>query len=243
MGSLTSRASTPLKTGLATSHQSIRRPARRSVRRCAGILFGFNGTHIVDPPDGKLPIQPWAAEKRKQLNATNNGVASTRNIEDLDPQTRCLLPGVPRSNWSVPYSGFQFIQTPGYVVILGEWNHHYRIIPLDGRPHLNPDVHLYMGDSRGRWEGNTLVVDTTNLSGETWFDQAGTFNSDAMHVTERFTVLDPNTIDIRATIDDPKVYTRPWTVQVIRRRAPKDYQLFEYACTEGNHALDLILQK
>jgi len=115
-------------------------------------------------------------------------------IEDLDPQTRCLPAGVPRSNYAVPYSGFHIVQAPGTVTILSEWNHLYRIIPLGQRAqHLPPAIRLYMGDSIGHWDGNTLVVDTTNLNDKTWLDMGGTFHSDALHVIERYTAIDADT--------------------------------------------------
>src|SRR5260370_41420913 len=98
-----------------------------------------------------------------------------------------------------------------------------------------------MGDSRGHWEGNTLVVDVTNFNDKTWLDMSGTFHSDALHVAERFTIVDPNTLNYEATIEDPKVFTKPWTLTIVRKRAEQGYELFEYACQEGNHALESML--
>jgi hypothetical protein len=202
-------------------------------------------TMIVDPPDGKVPMQPWALAKRTEI------MANQEKVENLDPRVRCLQSGIPRANLPVGYNTYQILQIPGYVVILYEWNHMYRYIPLDGRPHLNPNVRLPLGDSRGRWEGNTLVVDVTNFTDTTWAvghgappDGApasalstghGVFHTENLRVVERFTLTDANTIEYQATIEDPKVFTRPWTIRFNAfNRAPADHELFEYACHEGN---------
>ncbi|MGE3511979.1 MAG: hypothetical protein AB7N65_24205 [Vicinamibacterales bacterium] len=200
---------------------------------------------IIDPPDGRIPLQPWAAEQREKI------VAGQEKAELLDPRVRCLQSGLPRANLPVFYNSYQIMQTPGYVVILYEWNHMTRFIPLDGRPHVHPKVRLPMGDSRGRWEGNTLVVDVTNFTDRTWAvghgappegapasaisTGHGVFHSEALHVVERFTMKDKDTIHYEATIEDPKVFTRPWTIAFDAFvRAPSDHMLFEYACHEGN---------
>jgi hypothetical protein len=125
-------------------------------------------------------------------------------------------------------------QTPGHVLILNDYAHTFRIIPTDGRPHLGPNIKLFEGDSRGRWEGNTLVVDVTNQRDRTWLDHVGNFYSDAVHVVERFTMIHPDVIHYQATIDDPKVYTRPWTMALgWRRTTEPGYEMFENACWEG----------
>jgi hypothetical protein len=200
---------------------------------------------VVDPPDGKIPLQPWAVAKRTEI------VAHQDSVEHLDPRVRCLQSGLPRANLPVGYNTYQFLQIPGHVVLLYEWNHMYRYVPLDGRPHISPNIHLPMGDSRGRWEGNTLVVDVTNFTDTTWAvghgappDGApasaistghGVFHSDALHVVERFALIDRDTIQYEATIEDPKVFTQPWKIRFNAfTRAPADHQLFEYACHEGN---------
>ena len=128
----------------------------------------------------------------------------------------------------------QIVQTPGYVLVFGSFAHTYRVIPTDGRPHLPSDIHLFMGNSRGRWEGNTLVVDVTNLRDRTWFDHVGNFYSDMVHVVERWTMFDPDVNALRATIDDPSVYTRPWTMALgWRRNSEPGYEVWENACWEG----------
>ena len=210
---------------------------------------------IVDPADGKLPYQPWADAKHKEIDdRLGDWSSTTRSILYVDTQARCLPAGVPRFNYAVPYSGYQFLQIPGHVVMLGEWNHAYRIIPLDGRPHISPDIRLWMGDSRGHWEGKTLVVDTTNLNGQEWLDMFGTIHSDAMHVVERYTMTSEDRIDYEAVIEDSKVLTKPVKMTWIFERATKKrsssdvvaagftlsempnehYELYEYACHEGN---------
>ncbi len=128
-------------------------------------------------------------------------------------------------------NNIQFVQTPGYVVILTEMIHDARVIPLDGRPRLPATVRRWTGDPRGRWEGDTLVVDVTGLRAETWFDRAGNFHSDALHVVERFTRTSPDVVNYDVSIDDPKVFTRPWKMTMpVYRRQEKDLQLLEYEC-------------
>ncbi len=204
-----------------------------------------NKPMTIDPPDGKIPMQPWVAAKRKEI------YDKQEKAEFLDPRVRCLQAGVPRANTPVYYNSYQILQKPGYVVIVYEWNHMTRIIPLDGRPHLDPRIRLPMGDSRGRWEGNTLVVDVTNFNDDTWVlghgaigegqpsssatSGHGIVHSPDLHVVERYTPVDGNLIRYQATIEDPKAFTRPFTVAfdaMVRGRA--DHQLFEYACHEGN---------
>lgn len=192
---------------------------------------------IVEPGDGKVPLQPWASTRRKEI--ADNYRDPNGNTEYIDPSARCLGAGVPRINYVTPYNGYQFLQIPGYIVFFAEWNHEARIIPLDRRPHVASGIRLWMGDSRARWEGNTLVVDVTNFNGKAWFDWL-TFHSDALRVVERFTIVDSDTISYEATIDDPKVFTKPWKVAFPFRRAQPGYRLFEYACHEGNHFMQNV---
>jgi hypothetical protein len=189
---------------------------------------------IVDPPDGRIPYQPWAREKRDRLY---QAAFHPQNTMEVDPQARCVPGGSPRMSYQLP---FQIMQMPGYVVFLYEHVHQYRIIPLDGRPHLTDKVKLFGGDSRGHWEGNTLVVDVTNNNGLNWLDVAGDFHTDAFHVVERWTRVSADTLRYEATIEDPNVYTRPWKIALTERfltDGQKPYQLMEEACYEGNRAL------
>lgn len=192
--------------------------------------FGVPAGHgvVVDPPNGKIPYQPWALEKKKDI--------LEHHLFD-DPQAHCWLSGVPRQMYT-PF-GFQILQPPGYVVLLYEAFHSYRIIPLDGRPHASAAIHMFEGDSRGHWERDTLVVDVTNQNEKTWFDMAGNFHSDALHVIERYTMTDLNTIQYEATLEDPKVFTQPWKIafELGRNREP-DYEQMEYACVEGEKDLE-----
>ena len=192
--------------------------------------FGVPAGHgvVVDPPNGKIPYQPWALEKKKDI--------LEHHLFD-DPQAHCWLSGVPRQMYT-PF-GFQILQPPGYVVLLYEAFHSYRIIPLDTRPHASAAIHMFEGDSRGHWERDTLVVDVTNQNEKTWFDMAGNFHSDALHVIERYTMTDLNTIQYEATLEDPKVFTRPWKIafELGRNREP-DYEQMEYACVEGEKDLE-----
>ena len=183
---------------------------------------------IVDPPDHTIPYTPAA-------QAIKNRRFANRHDPDLkvrDPIFRCLLAGVPRFAFLQP---FRIIQTPGYVLFLYQYEHAFRVIPLDGRPHLEENIKLWSGDSRGRWEGNTLVVDVTNHDARTWFDQAGALHSDALHVVERYAFVDANTINYEATLEDPKAYTRPWKIAFTHKRtAEQGFELFEDACYEGH---------
>jgi hypothetical protein len=143
-----------------------------------------------------------------------------------------------------PYNNnYQIVQSPGYVTILAEMNHEARIIPTDGRPHLRPEIAQWQGDSRGRWEGDTLVVESTGFKfnnqsrfGVSYLDGMTDQN---LRVTERFTRISPDTITYRATIDDPTVYSKPWTVELSMTK--RDDPIFEYACNEGNYGLAGIL--
>lgn len=188
---------------------------------------------VVDPPDGKIPYQPWALAKKKDL--------SEHHLFE-DPQAHCYLSGVPRQMYT-PF-GFQILQPAGSVVLLYEAFHSYRIIPLDGRPHIPDAIRLFEGDARGHWEGDTLVVDVTNQNPGTWFDMAANFHSDALHVVERFTMKDSRTIAYEATLDDTKVFTQPWKIafNLIRSHA-SDYEQMEYACVEGEKDLQHYTEK
>jgi len=182
---------------------------------------------VVDPPNGKIPYQPWALEKKKDIVA--------HHMFD-DPQAHCWLSGVPRQMYT-PF-GFQILQPPGNVLLLYEAFHSYRIIALNGRPHPADAVRMFEGDSRGHWEGDTLVVDVTNQNEKTWFDMSGNFHSDALHVIEHYTMVDANTIRYEATLEDPKVYTQPWKIAFdLGRNLEANYEQLEYACVEGEQDL------
>jgi hypothetical protein len=188
---------------------------------------------IVDPPDGKVPaLTPAAQKKQDELRVAARGHASD-GPESRALTERCLLwptagpPMLP----SFYNNNYQIVQGPGYVTILVEMIHDARVIPLDGRPHVSGNVRQWMGDSRGHWEGNTLVVDTTNFTDKTRFRGA----DEKMHLVERFTRVDPDTILYEFTVDDPTAFTRSWTAQIPMRRTASP--VYEYACHEGNYAM------
>jgi hypothetical protein len=194
---------------------------------------------VVDPPSGRVPVMKWAEEKRDE-----NLARITESWEYQSAWERCITRGVPGGIFPASYnSGYQIIQAPGYVVIVYEMIHEARIIPLDNSKHLPPAFRLWNGDSRGHWEGNTLVVDITNYNdkGNVATNIAtqrirALPQSEALHVVERFTRVDETTINYEVTVDDPKVFTTPWKVAMPLTLEPK-HQSFEYACHEGNYAL------
>jgi hypothetical protein len=204
-------------------------------RRITGVVPRVP-SRIIDPPDGQLPYQPWAAARQKQQGDVYDRPTKP---EHIDPQHRCLMSGVPRLYTIVP--AFKIIQPPGSVVFIWDEYHAYRVIPLDGRPHVGPNVKLWMGDARGHWEGNTLVIDTTNVRGAR-LTYTGDFYSDKAHIVERITFVDADTMNYEATVDDPTVFTRPWTMRVAHRRRPDD-EMWESACYEGNKNPDNWLLK
>jgi hypothetical protein len=185
---------------------------------------------IVDPPDGKIPYQAWAVSQPKEHRA-----------KYVEPNVPCFPSGVPRSMY-VP-TQIEILQSAGNVLILFERAHTYRVIPITDLPHVGKGISLWQGDSRGRWEGNTLVVDVTNNNAKPWFDQAANFYSNAVHMVERFTLVDPNTIHYQVTLDDPQVYTRPWTMAFpLRRNTQKGFELLEEACHEGERNTDPLIR-
>jgi len=175
---------------------------------------------IVDPANGKIPYRE---------DAIGDADRNFRNRATQDPLLSCFQPGIPRATY-VP-EPFQIFQVPGRVYIVYQHVHAYRVIFTDGRPHYDSGIEFYMGDSRGRWEGNTLVVDVTNFKPETWLDMAGTFHSAALHVVERYTRSSPDTIRYEATITDPEVFEHPWIIRMdLHRRSEPGFQLAEHEC-------------
>jgi hypothetical protein len=175
---------------------------------------------VVNPANGKIP---YRTESRK---------TSERNFKEratADPLLACFQPGIPRA--VLLPEPFQIFQSSDRVVIVYQHVHAYRVIFTDGRPHYDDGIEFYMGDSRGRWEGNTLVVDVTNFKPETWLDGAGNFHGSKLHVVERYTRTANNTMRYEATVEDPEVFERPWTVRVdLARHAEPNFQLVEHEC-------------
>jgi hypothetical protein len=193
---------------------------------------------IVDPPDGRIPPLTPQAQKRAADLADMRRQHPADGPEDRSLQERCIkwgtagppmLPG--------PYNNnYQIIQAPGYVVIDVEMIHDVRIIPIDGRPHLPQNVRSWLGDSRGHWEGDTLVVDTTNFRPDATYRNTV---PETLHLVERFTRVSPDAILYQFTVDDPSTYTQPWTAAVPMTKI--DGPIYEYACHEGNYAMEGIL--
>lgn len=198
---------------------------------------------IVDPPDGRIPPltpegQKRSADRRGLWTRDAQGGATGRSFDswvDRPLQERCLawstggppmLPGAYNNN-------VHLFQARDHVAILNEMIHDHRLVPLDGRPHVRPEIRQWMGDSRGHWEGDTLVVDTTNLRG------AFRASSDKLHLVERFTRVDMETLLYEFTVDDPDTWTRPWTAQVPMSKSKEP--IFEYACHEGNYSMTNVL--
>jgi hypothetical protein len=194
-------------------------------RHAADFLTPATQGVIVDPADGLLPYLPWAKAERVERELPHRGYD--------DPTAHCFVAGVPRSMYTP--SPYQILQPPGYVIILFE-RMSWRQIPIDGRPHVPDNIRLWMGDSVGRWEGDTLVVETKNLNGKTWLNEVGEIVSHAQTVVERFTPVNADTINYRATITDPIPYSRPWTIEMPLRR--QQDEVIEVACHEDNGDLE-----
>jgi hypothetical protein len=194
---------------------------------------------VVDPPDGRVPVMKWAEDKR------DYDIAHIPDAPEHEtPWVRCITRGYPAGMFPAGYNNaYQIIQTPGYVVMVFEMIHETRIIPIDGRPRLGDAIKQWNGEPRGRWEGDTLVVESTNYNDKGSIATSaatgrmrGIPQTESMRVLERFTRVDANTINYTVTIEDPKVYTKPWTVALPLNR-DDNYQMFEYSCHEGNYAL------
>jgi hypothetical protein len=208
------------------------------------VLSSRQTSLVIDPPDGRIPLTAAAEAKRD-----DNFAHSSDSYERMGPRERCITRGMPAEMFPAGHSNaYQIVQTPGYFMLLSELIHEAHIIPLDGSPHLPQSVRQWTGDSRGHWEGNTLVVDTTNFNGKGWIATGltagrirGIMQSQRLHVVERFTRTSPDTILYEVTVDDPEVYTRPWTVSMPLTR-DDSYVMYEYACHEGNQAVELTLR-
>jgi len=194
---------------------------------------------IVDPPDGRAPVRPWALAA-KAYHAARNG----DHYEHMSVWDRCLSRGVPGSMLPAGYNNaYRIVQTPDHVVIQHEMIHDVRIIPLSKHPHIDPRIRQWMGDARASWDGDTLVVETTNFHNRGWIASSmaggrlkGIPTSERLHVVERYRRVSEDSILWTVTIEDPNVYTRPWTISMPLTR-DSDYEIYEYACHEGNWAV------
>jgi len=201
------------------------------------IVGSLRTSLIVDPPDGKIPSLTAEAQQRVDATREFNRQHPADGPENRGLAERCLIWGTAGPPMMPgPYNNaYQIVQNRDYVVILVEMIHDARVIPLDGRPHLGGDMRQWMGNSRGRWEGNTLVVDTTDFSGKAPFRGS----DQNLHLVERFTRTDANTMQYEFTVNDESAFTRPWSVQIPFTKA--EGPIFEYACTEGNYGMTDIL--
>ena len=203
-------------------------------------LSGNRTSLLVNPRDGKLPPLTSVAQRVVEGQRAARRTSPADTWWDRGPYERCVSRGLPGAMMPGFYNhNYQILQAPGYVVILVEMIHDARIIPMDGRPHVETGIKQWLGDSRGRWEGNTLVVETINLNHVDQRNVAVYGTSEQGRVIERFTRLDADTMDYQVTVDDPPTFTQPWTASIPMTRV--EGPLYEYACHEGNYALPNIL--
>lgn len=213
------------------------------------VVAGRRTSLIVDPDDGRIPWRPEAEIAAKQESA-RYGVGPYDSWVDLDTGERCISDGLPTMVPLQPYNmNFHIFQAPGVVAMSHEMYHEVRIIPVDGRPHLPPGLDQWLGDPRGHWEGDTLVVETTNLADKSDYIWAHPWRKarPSYRLIERFTRVDPHTIDYEFTVEDPEMFTRAWTASAPMTndqaaRGVTEGALYEYACHEGNHAVTNILR-
>jgi hypothetical protein len=199
---------------------------------------------IVDPPDGRLPPMTDDGKRRAAAWPSTNPTVGYARAQDFNIYDRCITRGVLGSSFPNIYSSAMEIhQSPGLVILRYEMIHETRVIPLDGRPRLSSAIRSYMGDPRGHWEGQTLVVETTNFNGKTGSlgrNGNGNPTSESLRLVERFTRRDADTLEYSVTVNDPLTWVRPWTVAFPLSRDP-GYAMYEYACHEGNYAIANIL--
>jgi hypothetical protein len=196
---------------------------------------------VVDPPDGRIPaLTPEGQQRLKELRGGlgpgSHFPAVVNSWEDFDIYSRCISRGMLSSMLPTLYNfGNQIVQSPGFVAIRNEMIHETRVIPLDNRPHAGSNIKSYMGDSRGHWEGNTLVVETTNFNGKIGIGGSGP-TTDALKIVERFTRTSPTELSYDVTISDPGTWTKPWKIHMPYKMDPH-YIVYEYACHEGNYMM------
>ncbi len=193
---------------------------------------------VIDPPDGRVPPTTPAARARPRQGGSF-GVGPWEKIQDFSLYDRCITRGAIGSFMPAVYgNGARIMQTPNAVVITYEMIHDTRIIPLGPKPSLGPNMQLWMGDARGHWDGDTLVVESSNFTDRTAV--GGAAHSTQLRLTERFTRIDPEMIDYEITVNDPQTFTKPFTMRLTITQQP-DYEIFEYACHEGNHSMRNVL--
>jgi hypothetical protein len=195
---------------------------------------------LIDPPDGRIPPTTEEARSRPAVRAGSSfGGGPFNSHQDFSLYDRCITRGIPGSMMPAIYgNAYEIVQGPGWVGIRYEMIHEARIIPLDGRPHVGKGVQLDMGDARGHWEGDTLVVETTNFTPRSAYRNA---NPEAFKLVERFKPISPELVEWSVTINDPTTWTRPWTFAMNLTKGGADKQPFEYACHEGNYGMENML--
>ena len=210
-----------------------------------GQKISYRTSLVINPLDGRIPSYTPEAEKRVVKKGTELGFVGGSfgkgpydGPEDLALTDRCVTRGLPQTWYPSEYNnGFQIVQSADSVTIWYERLHEARVIPLDGRPHLPGEIRQWLGDSRGRWEGNTLVIDVTNFSDNTTFRKSST----TLHLIERITRTAPDSVRVEVTVDDPATWTKPWTFAVTGKKDPAYWQILEYACHEGNYGMRNML--
>jgi hypothetical protein len=194
---------------------------------------------VIDPPDGRIPAQVPGARRGGRGGGGTFGVGPWEKVQDFSLYDRCITRGAVGSIMPAVYgNGLRIVQGPDSVAITYEMVHDTRVIPLDRRAPLNTDLQFFMGDSRGHYEGDTLVIESQNFTNRT--SVGGGPHSEKLRMTERFTRIDPEMVDYEIRIDDPAVYTKPWTMRMTLTTQP-DYEVYEYACHEGNNAMRNVL--
>ncbi len=200
------------------------------------VADGYRTSLIVDPPDGRIPALT-AEGRARQARGPNRNNAVNASWLDRGDQERCITYGLPSASLPTLYNNnIQIVQAPGTAVIVHEMIHEARVVPLDGRPRLNDNVRAWIGDTRGHWEGDTLVVETTNFNGKHSYRGSTT----GLKLTERYTRVDANRLELRLTVSDPTTWEKPWTVLLPMR--PTEGDLLEYACHEANLSMFNLLE-
>ena len=252
--SFTEKEATDYEKSLLDKNNRDRRDggAEADLARAYNDLWYDSGAHVVktrrtsliiDPPDGRIPAFTPEAQKREAARAEDRrkrGPEPADSWEDRSLGERCLTRGAPKLP-SAYNNHVQIVQNAGYVALFQEMIHEARVIPVDGRPHVEKNIRQWLGDSVGHWEGNTLVVDTTNYPAMAVMAPVNCCPGAGpnLHVIERFTRIDPDTIDYQYTVDDPSTYTKPWTVSIPMSKT--DEPIYEYACHEGNYGMRNLL--
>ena len=196
--------------------------------------FGYTSM-VIDPPDGRVPALTAEAKARPPIRGTS-GLGPFDTIDDFSLWDRCITRGLAGSWLPVVYgNGTRIMQTPDAVIIVHEMVHEPRVIPLDGRPHVGGGLRQMMGNSRGHWEGSTLVIETTNFT-DRLAVTGGIRHTESMKTTERITRIDPQMIEFELRVDDPKTYVAPWTLRMTLTQQP-GYEIYEYGCHEGNRSV------